>query len=849
MIHECGGKLEKCCAATLADYGIAMESRFGTFSARWFFAVAVTALAYYAFGRFAVYLAIPPGVATAVWPPSGIALAAVLLAGYRVWPGIWLGSFLVNIGTLWHSPNATAVVAILVTANIGLGSTLQALVGGYFIQRITGSSVPLSRSQDVFKFIGVEILSCLLAPTFGATGLCLGGFLAWSSFAFSWWTWWIGDLIGVLVIAPVLLSWWSRQPISWKARDVAEAAVLLLTLLVLSQIVFGVPSTSLRLTEISVAFLLTPPVIWAAFRFGLRGVTLTIVLISVAVLWGTILGRGPFVRDSVAESLLLMQIFIGVVVMIGLVLAASQSERQSAEAALRVSTEKLELRVQERTAELEAANSALQSEVADRRRTEQSLRNSEMRFRLLVEGVEDHAIFMLDPQGRVASWNAGAERIQGYRAEEIIGRHFSCFYPTDAIQQSGPEKELANAIANDRCEDEGWRVRKDGDCFWANVLITALKDEQGNLKGFSKIVHDLTERKLAEEKFRSLLESAPDAMVIVDEHDIIRLVNAQAERLFGYTRAELLGQAIELLVPEIVCHKHQRDRADDSANLHNRPMDAGLELSGRRKDGTQFPVEISLSPLETKEGVLISSAIRDITARKQIQEALRKSERLAAIGETVTGLAHESRNALQRSQSCLEMLAREVDSRPKALDLVARIQSAQDDLHHLFEAVRKYAAPIVLDARSCHLGLVVQECWDNLSYLWQRKQVTLRSEMGNVDLRCWADPVAMGQVLRNILENSLQACGGCAEIDVEWSDAQVNDRPALRIVLRDNGPGLGQEQRAKIFDPFYSTKTRGFGLGMALAKRIVEAHQGRIAVGACERPGTEIHITLPRSSG
>jgi signal transduction histidine kinase len=252
--------------------------------------------------------------------------------------------------------------------------------------------------------------------------------------------------------------------------------------------------------------------------------------------------------------------------------------------------------------------------------------------------------------------------------------------------------------------------------------------------------------------------------------------------------------------------------------------------------------------LETKEGVLISSSIRDITARKKIQEALRKSERLAAIGETVTGLAHESRNALQRSQSCLEMLAVEVESQPKAMDLVARIQQAQDDLQHLFEAVRKYAAPVILNARDCHLGLVVQECWDNLAYLWQKKQIKLNYESGKVDLRCWADPVAMGRVLGNIFLNSLQACDNCAEIGVEWFDAQLDDRPALRIVLRDNGPGLGPDQRAKIFDPFYSTKTRGAGLGMAFAKRIVEAHHGRIAVGHGEQPGTQIHITLPRTS-
>jgi PAS domain S-box-containing protein len=498
-----------------------------------------------------------------------------------------------------------------------------------------------------------------------------------------------------------------------------------LTVLAFSELIFGLPLT-LEETHVSVAYLLTAPVIWAAFRFGQRGVTATVALVSTVVVWGTIHDRGPFAGNSVSESLLLVQVFLGVVSMIGLVLAAEISERTRAEEGLRRSGEKLELRVQERTADLATANAALQAEVAERRKMESSLRQSEERFRLLVDGLVDYAMCPLDPQGHVVSWNAGAERITGFRAEEIIGKHFSCFYPESSIRAGCPASALHEAAARGRVDDEDWRIAKDGRTYWASVAISALRDDRGNLKGFSHI-------------------------------------------------------------------------------------------------------------------------IRDLTDRKRIEESLRKSERLAAVGEMITGLAHESRNALQRSQSCLEMLARELEGRPKATDLIARIQRAQDDLHHLYETVRLYAAPIVLRAHHCHLGSVMEDAWSRLEGLWQGKQISLRCRQADdVDLHCWADPTAMAQVFRNILENSLQASGKCTDIDVQWSDTLMHSRPALHVVLRDSGPGLSPEQKSKIFDPFYTTKTRGTGLGMAIAKRIVEAHHGQIVVGDQSESGTAIHVTLPR---
>jgi PAS domain S-box-containing protein len=257
---------------------------------------------------------------------------------------------------------------------------------------------------------------------------------------------------------------------------------------------------------------------------------------------------------------------------------------------------------------------------------EEALRDSEEKYRMLLDEIQDYAIFMLDPQGVVVSWNAGAERIKGYKADEIVGHNFSAFFPPEDIKQGMPEELLRITATNGRHEFQGMRVRKDGSRFLASIIFIALRDPAGNLRGFSEISRDLSESKESAAKYRGLLEAAPDAMVVVNQSGEIVLLNVQAEKQFGYRRDELIGQKVKNIIPQGFAERLIADGTRTAAEALAQQIGTGIELNGHRKDGSEFPIEIMLSPLESTEGILVTAAIRDISVRKAAEKHLGQME-------------------------------------------------------------------------------------------------------------------------------------------------------------------------------------------------------------------------------
>jgi PAS domain S-box-containing protein len=338
-----------------------------------------------------------------------------------------------------------------------------------------------------------------------------------------------------------------------------------------------------------------------------------------------------------------------------------------------------------------------------------------------------------------------------------------------------------------------------------------------------EIGHQRSERQL-----NALFENALDGLVIFDPAENVIDANPAACSIFSVPRVEFLGCNLRSVAGL---------RSDNVEPLFNPSQPRG-ELEIRRKDGAASDVEYQVTFNFFPGRNLVS--IRDVSERKRAEQRVLQTERLAAIGETVAALAHESRNALQRSVTCLDILATEVEDRPIAVDLVRRAKKSQQLLQQLYEEVRHWAAPINLEFQRANLSHVWREAWQHVKQVHAKRNVQLREFVAG-DLHCRIDSDKIGQVFRNIFENAIEVSPDPGVIELSCSPSTAND---LSIKILDQGPGLSAEQLARAFEPFFTTKARGTGLGLSISNRIVQAHQGKIR--ASSPSGACFEITLPR---
>jgi PAS domain S-box-containing protein len=504
-----------------------------------------------------------------------------------------------------------------------------------------------------------------------------------------------------------------------------------------------------------------------------------------------------------------------------------------------------------------AAGWRIQRDDAKGSRAREALRGSEEKYRMLLDGIHDYAIYMLDPKGMIVSWNAGAERIKGYTTEEIIGKNFSCFYPPEEIEKGKPEEVLRLTTSNDRYEEQGMRVRKDGSQFLASVTLTALRNPSGFLQGFSEISRDLTERSESEVKYRGLLEAAPDAMVVVNQTGEIVLLNAQAENQFGYHRDELLGQKVKNIIPEGFAERLITDATRTVAEALAQQIGTGIELSGRRKDGTEFPIEIMLSPLESPDGILVTAAIRDISVRRAAEELLVKTVGdLKRSNEELQQFAYVASHDLQEPLRMVASYTQLLEKRYKgqldsdANEFIAFAVDGCNRMKGLIEDLLAYSRAGMSDQLPCRISgeNALGEALTNLrAAVEESGAVVTHDALPTVT----TNSTQLTQIFQNLVGNAIKYRGP-EPPDIHVS-AIRNGGNEWTFSIRDNGMGIDPQYFERIFVIFQRLHGReefeGTGIGLAVCKKIVEQIGGRIWVESQIKKGSTFYFTLPERDG
>ena len=480
-------------------------------------------------------------------------------------------------------------------------------------------------------------------------------------------------------------------------------------------------------------------------------------------------------------------------------------------------------------------------------------------YQRMIEQSRDYALFMLDPQGRIVTWNLGAQRLKGYAPEEIIGRHFSVFYTREAIDSRWPEHELEVATVEGRFEDDGWRVRKDGSRFWANVIIAALRDDEGKLIGFSKITRDLTDRRLheealrqSEERFRLLVDAVEDyAIYMLDPEGAVASWNLGAHRIHGHAREEIIGKHFSrFFTPEDVA----AGKPWEELAVARRGGRAEVDGWRMKKNGDHFWARCVLTAVYDDDGHLrgFAKVTQDLTERRHAQDLEKAAKK---VNEFIAMLAHELRNPLAPIRSAVEVMAhaRGDATTMEVMRQTIDRQSAQltrivDDM---IDIARITKGSLVIEHEPVELAEVVRRALETASPAIETGEHTLEVEVPASGLVVYGDRDRLTQLLANLLNNAARYTPPGGRITLRAH--RENGHGILSV--RDTGRGIEPQIIERIFDMFVQGRSPlervggGLGIGLALARRIAELHGGTlVAKSEGEGKGSEFVLRLPLSS-
>jgi len=808
--------------------------------ARYLDMLIAVAIGYFIFAKLGLQLASVNPSASPIWPPSGIALAAILLCGLRIWPAILIGAF---------AANATTAGTLATSALIAAGNTLEAVVGGYLIMHWSRGVDTFTSPARVAKFALICVgPATVISATVGVVTLCVAGLAAWENFDPIWVTWWLGDAAGALVVTPAIVLWARTD---WRAFDRGEALGVAATLVSAAAVGLIAFSPLLPRSDYTspLGFLAILPLVWAALRRGPRDTATVGVILTGFTVWATLTHAGPFAPTGINESFLLLLTFMVSISVPSLVLSADVALRRRTERDLRRTYAELDSRVRERTAALADANIHMQEaqrlanlgswswdvvgnrvtwseqlfdiygrtpaqfggtldeflgfihpddrarvaasveaalkdqrafsheerivrpdggirhlqstgeivrdehgaavrmlgiclDVTARKQAESALRESEHSYQLLLKNVRDYALYMLDTEGRVRNWGDGGQRLKGYSADEIVGRHFNVFLPEEARRVGMAEEALLTAAREGQFETQCWLVRKDGSRFYANVVMDAIRNDAGDLIGFATLARDITAQ-----------------------------------------------------------HEQQ-------------------------------------------------------VALEETRQQLAQSQKMEAVGQLTGGIAHDFNNLLMIVTGYAQILQRRL-SEPKEMQAVEAIRAAAArgekltrqllafsrrqqlmpvvvDLHERIDAVRDMLAPSLHG--NIHFAVDIED------KIWPVEADLGELELALVNIAVNArDAMPDGGTItlqaRNVV---LQAGSAAGPLEGEF----------VALAMIDTGTGIAPELLDRVFEPFFTTKPVGKGTGLGLSQVHGFANQsgGAVTVTSEIGTGTVVTIYLPRSS-
>jgi PAS domain S-box-containing protein len=766
------------------------------------------------------------GSVALVWPPAGIALAAILLFGYRFWPGVALGAILFSLtdGTPFG----------FFTLGTAVGNTMGAVVCAYLLKRFISFDNAMERTRDVTGYIG---LACFLGTTvnaaFNVVSLAYGGTVKWDDLFSSILVWWVPNALAGLVVAPFIITWATPSSIRWNGKLITEAIIcgagLVGGTLVSfnSWFVYGIQNYPL-------AYLPFPFLVWGALRFGQRGATAGTLLVSALAIYSLVRGTGPFVTNSEKDSLMLIGSYIGILAVTNMLLAAAAAERRAAERAVS---------------------------------------ESEKRFRAVVEDQTD-LICRFKPDGLLTFVNEAFCRFHDKRSNELLGTNF--FQTLSKEDAAVPLSYINSLPANEPVVSFDHRLHSpDDQIVWHQYRVRRLFEEKGDTREFQAVIQDITQRKqseqalrASEEKYRSLVDHIPDVVWTADSNRDLIYISGNVVKVLGYHADELLGGQLWLnrIHPEDAARVEQ---AYEKLFSDGEKFD--VEYRSCRKDGEWIWLHNRALATRPREGVMCADGIfKDITQRRLSEAAIQHTKDAAesanlAKSQFLANMSHELRTPLNAIIGFSEILADKTfgELNDRQLKYSHNILNSGRHLlqliNDILDLAKVEAGRVELMRNTFSVAKSLSEVETIVKTLANKKHILLESKIA-VDLpELFADEAKFKQIMYNLLSNAIKFTPDGGKVFISAAIKKINDGDTnsanefLQIAVTDTGIGIKLNDQQRVFKEFeqvdssYGRQQQGTGLGLALTQRLVEMHGGKIWVESegVEGKGSTFTFSIP----